>query len=83
LPCEQACAHRDRRRCIAPQPQVAAPGIGSEVELWSSNIQVGDDAASASTFAYELLCNAKRASRVTKPLRLKGSGVGRRHCGMS
>ena len=48
-------------------------GIGSEVELWGPNIPVGDVAASAGTIAYELLCNAKRAPRVTKSRLLEGS----------
>ena len=39
--------------------------IGSEVELWGPHVPVGDVAASAGTVAYELLCNAKRAPRVT------------------
>ena len=47
--------------------------IGSEVELWGPNIPVGDVAASAGTIAYELLCNAKRAPRVTKSRLLEGS----------
>jgi len=52
---------------------IANARIGSEVELWGPNIPVGDVAASAGTIAYELLCNAKRAPRVTKSRLLEGS----------
>ena len=58
-------------------------GIGSEVELWGPHIPVGDVAASAGTIAYELLCNAKRAPRVTESRLREGSGVERRHGGKS
>ena len=40
--------------------------VGSEVELWGDLIPVVEVAASAGTIAYELLCNAKRAPRVTE-----------------
>ena len=40
-------------------------GIGSKVELWGDQILVGEVAASAGTIAYEVLCNAKRAPRMT------------------
>ena len=53
--------------------------IGSEVELWGPHIPVGDVAASAGTVAYELLCNAKRAPRVTTSRPLEGSKVEWRH----
>lgn len=58
-------------------------GIGSEVELWGPHIPVGAVAASAGTIAYELLCNAKRAPRVTESRLREGSGVERRHGGKS
>ena len=58
-------------------------GIGSEVELWGPHIPVGDVAASAGIIAYELLCNAKRAPRVTESRLREGSGVERRHGGKS
>ncbi|MEO8061019.1 MAG: alanine racemase [Burkholderiales bacterium] len=58
-------------------------GIGGEVELWGPNIPVGDVAASAGTIAYELLCNAKRAPRVTESHLLEGSGVEWRRGGTS
>ena len=57
--------------------------IGSEVELWGPHIPVGDVAASAGTGAYELLCNAKRAPRVTTSRFLEGSEVEWRHGGKS
>jgi alanine racemase len=37
--------------------------VGSEVELWGRHVSVDDVAARAGTIAYELLCNAKRASK--------------------
>jgi alanine racemase len=37
--------------------------VGSEVELWGRDVSVDDVAARAGTIAYELLCNAKRASK--------------------
>jgi alanine racemase len=58
-------------------------GIGSEVELWGPHIPVGDVAASAGTVAYELLCNAKRAPRVTESHLLEGNGVEWRQGGTS
>lgn len=57
--------------------------IGSKVELWGPHVPVGDVAASAGTVAYELLCNAKRAPRVTASRLLEGSGVEWRHGGKS
>ena len=38
-------------------------GVGSQVELWGEEVPVGEVAAHAGTIAYELLCNAKRASK--------------------
>ena len=58
-------------------------GIGSEVELWGPRIPVDDVAASAGTIAYELLCNAKRAPRVTESRLLDGRVVEWRHGGTS
>ena len=37
--------------------------VGSEVELWGRHVPVDDVATRAGTIAYELLCNAKRASK--------------------
>jgi alanine racemase len=51
-------------------------GIGSDVELWGDHIPVGDVAASAGTIAYEVLCNAKRAGRVSVNERGTGTGLG-------
>ena len=53
------------------------------VELWGPHIPVGDVAASAGTIAYELLCNAKRAPRVTESRFREDSGIERRHGGKS
>jgi alanine racemase len=50
-------------------------GIGSDVELWGDHIPVGDVAASAGTIAYEVLCNAKRAGRISVNERDAGAGV--------
>lgn len=38
-------------------------GIGSDVELWGSNVRVTDVAKAAGRIAYELVCNVKRAPR--------------------
>jgi alanine racemase len=51
-------------------------GIGSKVELWGDQISVGEVAASAGTIAYELLCNAKRAPRVTEEALDDGTRLG-------
>jgi alanine racemase len=39
-------------------------GIGSTVELWGSQISVGEVARRSGTIPYELLCNVKRVRRV-------------------
>ena len=58
-------------------------GMGSDVELWGAHIPGGDVAASAGTIAYVLLCNAKRAPRVTESRLCEGRGIERRHGGES
>ena len=39
-------------------------GIGSQVELWGSQVDINVVAQQANTIAYELLCNVKRVPRV-------------------
>jgi len=38
-------------------------GIGSTVELWGSQVSVGEVARRSRTIPYELLCNVKRIAR--------------------
>ena len=39
-------------------------GIGSTVELWGSQVSVGEVARRSGTIPYELVCNVKRVRRV-------------------
>jgi alanine racemase len=44
--------------------EIADAVIGSEVELWGSQVLANDVAKAANTIAYELFCNVKRAKFV-------------------